>query len=174
MFRRGHVSTSAIALCVLAALVLALAPGAQARTITINWVERTSADFGYQPMTFKVTTVVITAKAWAVRASVTNRSRRALNIVAPADTYPPQYTFGLGWGKPCAEGTHGCGLQTLRRTYSKPALPRTLRPGQTWKGVFGGPGKPVRGKLINVTFGFFVAAGEQDGFSWISQRSFRL
>ena len=173
MFQRSHVCVgAATALCALAAL--ALAPGAKAQTIKLNWLDRTTTDFGYQPMTFKVSTVVITAKAWAVRASVANGSKRVLRIVAPEGGYPPQYAFGLGWGKPCAEGTHGCGLQTLRRTYSKPAIPRTLRPGQTWKGVFGGPGKPARGKLINVTFGYFLVPGQQDGFSWISQRAFTL
>lgn len=155
-------------------VALALAPAVQARTIKLNWVDRVTSDFGYQPMTFKVGTVVLTAKAWAVHASVTNRSGTALRIASPLNTYPAQYTFGLGWAPKCPPPSTSCALETLRRTYSKPALPKTLRPGQTWKGVFGGPGKPARAKLISVTFGYFVPAGKSDGFSWISQRAFKL
>ena len=167
----------------LAAVAVAAAPAASAQplateakplVIRLNWVDRTTLDFGYQPMTFKVTSVTISPAAWSVRASVTNRWSRPIRIARPIDTHPPQYAFGLGWAPKCEPPSISCPLDVRRRTYTKPTLLNTLRPGQTWTGVFGGPGRPPRGRLINVTFGYFVPAGKSDGFSWISQRAFKL
>lgn len=164
--------TRVLTLFVLAAL--ALAPAVQARTIKLNWVDRVTSDFGYQPMTFKVASVTITARAWSVRGSVTNRSKRAVRIARPAPGYPQQYAFGLGWASACPPPNTACRLDTRRWTYAKPALPSRLRPGQRWEGVFGGPGVVPRGTLVNVTFGRFVPAGETQGFNWITQRAFKL
>ena len=151
-----------------------LAAPSKPRVLEVNWVERTTRDFGYEPMTFKVAKVTITAKAWAVHASVTNRSTRKIRIARPLETYPPQYTFGLGWAPKCEPPATACPLDTRKRTYARPAIPAALRPGQTWAGVFGGPGSVARGKLIYVTFGRFVPAGATSGFNWVTQSAFKL
>lgn len=169
MFRR--LSRSALALT---ACALVLVPSAQARTIKLNWVDRISADFGYLPMTIAVRQVVITPRAWAVHASITNRSRKAIRIAKPIVSHPPQYTFGLGWAPKCPPPSFSCKLETRDFTYAKPPFPGILRPGQTWKGVYGGPGRPAKGKLIYGTFGYFVPAGARDGFSWLTQNAFKL
>jgi hypothetical protein len=155
-------------------VAVALVPSAQARTIKLNWIEKADPAFGYPAMTFKVRDVVVTSKAWAVRASITNRSSKAVRIVRPNEYHPPQYGFGLGWAPKCEPPAISCRFETRRRTYSKPAIPAVLRPRQTWTGVFGGPGKVARSKLVNVTFGYFEPTGGQKSFSWLTQNAFKL
>lgn len=158
--------------CVVA---IAVAPAASAQRITLGWVETTSPSFGYPAMTFKVEYVVLTAKAWAVRATVVNRSARVIRITAPEvdcvmnaltrrcdPQGPPVFGFGLLPGP------------DLSRTYAKPKIPPLLRPGKSWTGTFGGPGKLRRGTLTSVTFGYFRTQGvSKRAFSWTSQHSFR-
>jgi hypothetical protein len=162
-----------------AAGVLATAAAADARTIPLNWVEQRSADYFPYPMTFKVKDVVLTAKAWSVHASFTNRSKVSLKIAPPFGDYYAPHTFGLGWAS-CVQGSLGpeCGLKTLDYTYAKPKFPRQLQPRQTWSGVFGGLGRPPKGKLIYVTFGTFFPPGSPANgvreFSWDSSHAFKL
>lgn len=163
------------------AVVLATPASADARTISLNWVEqRSKTYYASTPMTFKVKDVVLTTKAWSVHASFTNRSKLTLKIAPPVGDYYAPHNFGLGWAS-CVQGSLGpeCGLKTLDYTYAKPKFPKLLEPGQTWSGVFGGPGRPVKGKLINVIFGTFFPPGapQKDGakeFDWVSSHAFKL
>lgn len=159
-------------------MALVLAPAASAKTITLNWVEQRSSDYYATPMTFKVKDVVLTAKAWAVHASFTNRSKVGLKIGPSLGDSYAAWNFGLGWPF-CVQGTLGpeCGQKTLTYTYAKPKIPSLLRPRQTWSGVFGGPGRPVRGKLISVIFGTFFPPGAPHfakEFDWVTSHAFKL
>ncbi len=167
------------AVALVAAGVLATAAGADARTIRLNWVEQRSADYFPQAMTFKVKDVVLTTKAWSVHASFTNRSKVTLKIGPSLGTNYALYTFGLGWGHCVPNGPGStCGLATLKYTYAKPKVPTSVGPGQTWSGVFGGPGRPAKGKLINVIFGTFYPPGSPANgvkeFDWVSSHAFKL
>lgn len=160
----------------LAALLVALCfvPAAQARTIKLNWVEKISYDYGYQPMTFKVKDVVVTSKAWAVHATIVNRSKFSLRVVPPVvDDTPSHYGFSLLWAPKCAPPANSCRLDERRATYFKPRFPTPLRAGTNWRGVFGGPGLPPRRKLIYIGFGFFHASATVN-FDWVTQRAFKL
>lgn len=152
---------------------LLVVPSAAAKILTLNWVEKASGDQYPAAMTFRVKSVTLTRKSWATHASFTNRSSKTIRIVKPTDTYPPEYTFGLGWASACKPPAIACALDTRNRTYSKPSLPTLLRPGQTWSGVFGGPGLPKKGLLVYVLFGHFLLPDGKD-FDWITTHSFRL
>ena len=144
-----------LAVAVASVVAIGVAPAATAKRITLGWVETASPSFGYPAMTFKVEYVVV------------NRSSRPIAIVAPAPACvlnplprrcdiqgAPQYGFGV-----VPPG--------LSRTYAKPPIPPFLRPGKSWTGTFGGPGKLVRGILTSVTFGYFRTSGvSKRGFSW--------
>jgi hypothetical protein len=118
---------------------------------------------------------VLAASTLALVATATAGAKTMpLNWVEHASTtyHPPQCSFGLGWARACKPPAISCALDKVAFTYAKPTVPTSLRPGQTWTGVFGGPGRPLRGKLINVTFGYFQVGGR--GFSWITTHAFKL
>jgi hypothetical protein len=151
-----------------------LAQNAKPRVIKLNWVEQRSATYFPIAMTFKVKDVTLTRKAWSLRASFTNRSKKAIRISRKPGAYYAAYSFGLGVPEVRTQpGFTSTGLRPLKATYAKPALPQLLRAGQTWSGLFGGPGLPARGKLINVTFGVFSVPGEKE-WSWVTNNSFKL
>jgi hypothetical protein len=152
-----------------------LAPEAKPRVIKLNWVEQRSAlFFPTTPMTFKVKDVTLTARAWSVHTSFTNRSKKTIRISRKPAAHYAAYSFGLGVPEVQTQpGFTNTGLTPLKATYARPTLPQTLRPGRTWSGVFGGPGLPPKGKLINVTFGVFSAAGEEKEWSWVTDHGFK-
>jgi hypothetical protein len=168
-------------LAVAALVASPAAPTAASRTIKLNWVEqRSKAYYADTPMTFKVKDVTLTARAWSVHASFTNRSELTLRIVRPrgrAANYYAPYGFGLGWGHGLASGASTTTLETLQDNYAKPAFPRELRPGQTWIGVFGGLGLPPKGLVIYVSFGLFYPPGAPANgvkeFDWITMHAFK-
>lgn len=123
-------------------------------------------------MSFNVRSVTIGKNAWSVRARVTNHSKSTIQIVQPIDTNPQQFGFGLAFFHPACPRGVTCGLDVLRATYSKPHLPRTIRPGGSWSGTFGGPKLPPRGTGISVTFGYFNAPRGVH-FGYTTNREFR-
>lgn len=156
-------------------LILGLAlgtPAASAKTIRLNWSERLAGQSGFLAMTFNVRSVTIGKKAWSVRARVTNRSKSTVQIVPPIDTSPQQFGFGLAFFHPSCPRGATCGLDVLQATYSKPHLPRALRPGGSWSGTFGGPKLPPRGAGISVTFGYFYVSRNVH-FGYSTNREFR-
>jgi hypothetical protein len=63
-----------------ALLALVSAQAAEAGTLKLNWVEKTSTDYGYPPMTFSVKSITIEGKRWTMRASVANRSSHVVSV----------------------------------------------------------------------------------------------
>jgi len=160
------------------AVALLFVPSASAKTLTLNWVEQRSTAYYAEAMTFKVKDVTIGLRAWSVHASFTNRSQVTLRIRRTLGDYYASYDFGLGWAN-CTNpgGFASCGLQTLKYTYAKPVFPKQLLPRQTWSGVFGGPGIPTHGLLINVVFGVFLPPGAPQTakeFDYITTHAFKL
>jgi hypothetical protein len=156
----------------------ALAPAVQPRTLTLNWVEKTSP-YGYPPMTFSVESVTVDGSRWTVRASVVNRSGSAVKVTR-GDRETSAYRFGLlvPSPNPCHPSTFGgcwhdppvlLGAQSTR-----PQVPSTLKPGARWTGTISGFGKLPNKERINVTFGYFVTAAKPEGFAFVTDHTFRL
>lgn len=166
-----------VALGAAALIVSTPAAAGPIRTIKLNWTERTVGS--RPPMTFKVTSVTLARHAWSVRATITNRSRAGARIrSADERAFPHQYNFAVAWFNSCPPHAYSCerGINSwpsLHATYAKPALPKELGPGESWSGVFGGPGLPPQGKLIYVTFGTFVFRSQGTAVGWITNGSFK-
>jgi hypothetical protein len=154
---------------------------ASAKTLKLYWVEKTiGAD--YPAMTFKVKTLTVVGNKWSYVASVTNNSKVAVKIGPGSATLPGQYRFGLiipdkpkydcnPVYSPCpAPRPPLAGSQS-----TKPHVPPVLRPGQTWRGTVSGTKTIPRGFLIRIAFGYFTDATiNPQGFSWVTQNTFRL
>ncbi len=169
--------SAVVATALAASAVTSAAVGADGKTLRLNWVETTPS---YKPtMTFRVASVTLTPKSWSVRATIVNRSKETAEIVrADPRAYLQQYDFTVAWFNICPPHAYHCergsnSSPSLRATYAKPALPKDLRPGESWSGVFGGPGLPPQDKLVYVTFGTFVFRSQGTALGWITNGSFK-
>jgi hypothetical protein len=142
-----------------------------------NWIERTSHAYGNQPMTFRIRSVTVDRRGWRVRADVINRSRQTITIARPN---PRDYRLNQGFavlepGPPCdpKRVLERCSTTERRATRFTPFIYRPLRPGQAWRGSFGGYGRLQRRVPLYITVGRFVPQGGNE-FSWQLQRTFRL
>jgi hypothetical protein len=166
-----------VAIALAASAVTSAAVAADGKTLRLNWVDTTPSN--RPAMTFKVASVTLTPRAWSVRATIVNRSKEPAEIVrADARAYPHQYNFAVAWFSACPPHAYSCerGINSwpsLRAAYAKPALPKELGPGESWSGVFGGPGLPPQGKLVYVTFGTFVFRLRGTALGWITNGSFK-
>lgn len=170
-----HAAGIARRVAVAAAIALAAAPAAQAKTLRLNWVERTGPEYGYPAMTFTVESITVEGTRWSMRASVANRSKHVVTVTRgkPGNG---DFRFGLivpYQGKSCSI-TGTCLPTLLGSQQSRPPFPSSLGPGRTWSGSFAGAGRLPRGQFLNVAFGFFVDSTSKKAFSWITQHSFKL
>jgi hypothetical protein len=146
----------------------ALAGGAAATTVQLNWHEQ--AKVRAKPaIAFHVQALVSQTKGkvsgWAVVAAVTNTSTKPLRISARQ--------FGLALFEN-SSSTDPRQAKLLPAGAFSPALPATLAPGKTWRGTFIGVGKPTKGSYVRVLFGWFSGpAVGGTGFNWISDHVHR-
>ena len=160
-----------------AAVGLVAASAADAGTLTLNWVERSSPRYGYPAMTFVVKSVTVDQSSWSVRASVSNRSRQSIHLLTDKDFYFPAKLFGRVPPPARCNPLVGAGCTwsaPLQATSFRPRVPSVLRSGARWNGVFSGTGTLPRGKLINVAFGAFYSPKARRNFSWTTTHGFKL
>jgi hypothetical protein len=98
--------------------------------------------------------VRVSRSHWAVKASVANLTRHTLQPVRrPMDT-------GWGMGAVTAGECSGSTCFTSRAASFSPALPRKLRPGARWTGVFSGTaeawGKVPRNLRAGFSLGYYL------------------
>jgi hypothetical protein len=167
--------------CIVAAgAALALVAGAQAKTLKLNWREKTTGD-SYPRMTFTVKALTIVGNKWSYVASVTNNSKNRVTIGPGSPTEPGQYRFGLIIpNKPKNDCNPVYAICPAPRAplagsqSTKPRLPHVLNPGQTWRGTVSGTKAIPRGVLIRIAFGYFTDATAPQGFAWVTQNTFKL
>jgi hypothetical protein len=142
------------------AAALIAPPVAAAETIKLGWRE----DDGVGVMRFGVSTLSLGNGRWSVHASFTNRSPVVLRIERRFAllVYHSKNTY--------------FGFRPMRATRFAPDMPMTVPPGRTWRGSFGGVGKPPRGTYLRVRFGRFNGRPSPlpdfpNGFSWITAHS---
>jgi len=141
----------------------ALAGGAAAATVQLNWHEQAKVH-AKPAIGFHVQALITQTKGkisgWAVVAEVTNRTAKPLKISA--------HQFGLALFKD-AKATDPHHATLLPAGAFSPALPAVLAPGKTWRGTFIGAGGPPKGSYVRVLFGWFSGpAVGGTGFNWIS------
>lgn len=121
--------------------------------------------------------------SWSVEASVVNRTGIAWQIGRPH--VPGGTKFGLivlatddasEWRAMVARGQITPALIAARFV---PELPGFLRPGESWRGAFSGPGRIPAGSYVRFAFGRFTATEEPPrGLPWrliaVTKRSLRI
>lgn len=153
----------------LALSIVLVAPAkAAAETFDLGWRE---SDGPIGVMSITVSTLTVGARGRSVRASFTNRSRVALSVVAAR---PPGFALRVSTSPSISTRV----FRRLPATRFAPALPAVLRPGRTWRGTFGGPGRPARQTYLRVTFGRFIGKPSPlrdypTGFGWLTDHAFR-
>ena len=149
------------------ALAFLVAPAAAgAATVHLGWheVARTQNERGKPLVAFHVIALATSKNAWAIAAEITNRSRTTFRL-RPAFALAEYST--KRYDKPDS---------VLPALFVRPPLPATLRPGQTWRGEFGGPGKPKVGRFVRVVFGTFLSRLPKPmgpTFSWITDHAYK-
>jgi hypothetical protein len=131
----------------------------------VGWHETLRAR-GKVAMTFTVARVNFEFTAWSAQVEFRNLSQKTIQI-------KPQFALLLAKTRDA-----DANFQALVVRRSLPALPKKLVPGQRWKGVIAGPGRPRVGTYVRVNFGFFVVSGlfrdNSLGFSWITDHVFQV
>jgi len=154
----------------LAALVAAVALPASASPLAadpsrfqLDWSER-AVSRGKVVMTFRVKVVHFEFQAWSAEVTFVNRSRQTVTV-------KPQFALLLSRTK------QGERYEALVARRSRPALPKTLRPGQSWTGIIGGVGRPRTGTFVRFNFGYFAGSNlfpDSKGFAWITDHVFQV
>jgi hypothetical protein len=154
-------------LSIAAALVLVFAAAAPAADVRVDWKEQARLH-GRPVISFRVQRLITRKKgkvtAWAVVASVTNTTTKALRVSSNQ--------FGLALFSD-GKTTDPRRAKTLFRAIAfSPALPRVLAPGKSWRGTFIGGGAVANGSYVRVIFGWFAGpAVGGPGFNWISDHA---
>jgi hypothetical protein len=140
------------------------------QTIALGWRE---SDGG---LTYSVRSIAVTEDGWRVEASVTNRRRDALDVLYPHLAGHTRFGLIVSTHRELPSTDRFADLETpFFEQEEHPPVPTTLQPGESWRGVFSGPGRPPRGTYIRVTFGRFVPPGRPaEGFHLVTRHVVRL
>ena len=143
---------------------LTVVPSASAKTIRLKWREQVVVA-GEPMMRLHVDALTVAGGRWAVRLSFTNTSPRRLTL------FRDQFALAL-YGPGARDA---CRFRQLKATTFSPARPTRLRPGGTWRGVFGGYAVlPARGAIRVVVGSFSGGPPTFRRFGWITDHLFDL
>jgi hypothetical protein len=152
-----------------------LAAPAEARTIELGWVERSTRP----AFVYRVERLVARAGGWTVEAEVENRSRADYQIVRPH--YARGSKFGLVLLKTKSTDELNELTADLRREPPflppdriEPPLPTSLRAGETWRGTLSGSTVLRQGAVVRVIFGRFRGDTQPAVFTWVTEHAVRL
>ena len=131
----------------------------------LDWVEHARKN-GKIVMTFRVKQLHLQFGAFAAEVEFQNRSTKTIRV-------RPQ--FALLVSKTKGQDPN---FQALLVRRSEPRIPRIIFPGQRWKGVMSGTGRPRDDSWVRFNFGYFVVKGlfadQPNGFAWITDHSFQV
>jgi hypothetical protein len=129
------------------------------KVLRVGWVENVSLGSAPPVLTFRVRTIDVGPKGFAVAASFTNRSQRPLGF--PKGTQQSPKNFGLGvFTDAVSVRVEDPGQYLLKATRFTPSLPRVLEPGRTWSGTMSASDPPRNNRWLRVVFGVFFWRGK--------------
>jgi hypothetical protein len=155
------------------------ARAAEPQQAKLGW--RESYPASGQRLVFAVEALTVREDGWSVDVAVTNSTR----IPFGAGSEEAGLAYGLmlfATGDPAEleDASRAGRLPAVRRAATiEPALPKVLRPSQTWRGTLSAPGSLADGSWVRVSFGPLRAQGDpptdmEPVVVWITDRSYRL
>ncbi|MCP9488122.1 MAG: hypothetical protein MSC30_19965 [Gaiellaceae bacterium MAG52_C11] len=138
----------------------------------MTWVERQPLRGG--ALIVRVRRIEVAPRSWTITAEIANRSATTVRIGRrqPRD-FRKCVTSIVRYVRTKRAYGSTINRQDFFPLTFRPALPRMLAPGKIWRGTFGSRGVLPKGQDMFVCYGFFTTAEDPDGFSLISERSFR-
>jgi hypothetical protein len=156
-----------------------LGRAAEPQQVALGW-EENYPDSG-QRLVFGVRNLTVTDKGWSAAVSITNRT------TVPFDTANDDAAsayglmlFDSGDLAELEEAARANQLPAVRQARSiEPALPKLLRPNQTWRAVLSAPGALPDGSWVRVSFGPLRAQGDpppemEPVVVWITDNAHRV
>jgi len=142
--------------------------------VTLGW--RESHGPAGEELVFSVETLEVSRRGWQAKLSVENRSSDSYEVISTLDRPFGLMVLSTGDYDELIEQDEGDTLPAVRpATRYEPRLPKILEPGDSWVGTISAPGALVANSWIRVVFGALVSVVEpSDGFTWISDRAYRL
>jgi hypothetical protein len=146
------------------------------RVYKLNWTERATFS-GYKMMTFQVKKLEVGPNGW--KATVSFRNDSTKTILLPKGGPQSPRSWGLGvFTSAASQRVEERGNYEIKATTIEPALPKELKPGQSWSGTFAAPEPPRARRWLHVVFGVFFWKGTpppQMGpyFLWITTHQLR-
>lgn len=147
----------------LGAVALGLVTVAEAGTIPTRWTERARVD-GRVVMTFNTRAITISGSRWAVAGSFKNNTSKPIRVLVQE----PGIALSNEPPKPGQE------YRFVKATSVSPAFPKSLAPGQVWRGTFRGSGVPA-GSHLMVVYGDFerLKPSMPRRWQWVTDHSLR-
>jgi hypothetical protein len=151
------------------------------QTERLNWRERYPA--AKPALVFGVSRFTVTRDGWTAEISVENTSTVAWSVGDPLEAALRQFGVLLFPNDDLNElerRSRSGDVPALRAaTRYLPALPETLRPGETWKGMIAAPGALAGGLWVRLSFGPFTSLGDppegaQTPVVWFTDHAYRL
>lgn len=149
-------------------------PRASVKTYRVDWYETVESPSGRRILEIRVSSVTLTRAgiegpdygSWHANVSLKN--------VAPGPIAVGRKAFGVLVYFSKREGEPYAGLPASR---FRPALPRSLRPGERWGGRIDGP-RPIPGapSYVRLSFGLFTTSAFRGGepFAWVTDHGIEI
>ena len=151
------------------------------QTARLDWKERYPAT--KPALVFGVSRFTVTREGWTADISVENTSSIAWSVGDPRDAAARQFGVLLFPNDDLDElerRSKSGDVPALRSATSyTPALPKMLRPGETWTGTIAAPGALAGGLWVRLSFGPFRSIGAppegaQTPVVWFTDHAYRL
>jgi len=151
------------------------------QTASLGWKERYP---GPNPLlVFGVTRFTVTRDGWKADISVENTS--SIGWIVGDPRFPSYREFGVLLFpnddlKDLERRSRDGDIPGLRAaTSTTPALPETIKPGETWRGTIAAPGPLAGGLWVRIAFGPFSADGKppedaQTPVVWYTDHAYKL
>jgi hypothetical protein len=146
------------------------------RVFRLNWTERASFE-GVKMMTFEVKTLEVGPDGWKARVSFRNDSPKTILLPKGGARSPKSWGLGVFTSAVSAR-VEDQGNYEIKAETIEPALPRELKPGQSWSGTFAAAEPPRAKRWLHVVFGVFFWKGAPPPglgpyFLWITTHPLR-
>ena len=127
------------------------------RVFNLNWIERASFN-GYRMMTFRVKTLEVGPNGWKAKVSFHNDSTKTIELATGGPTSPKSWGLGV-FTSVTSLRVEDEGHYEIKPETIAPSLPKQLRPGQSWAGIFESPEPPRADRWLHLIFGVFFWKG---------------